>query len=192
MTHLNNASTNITRSSTLPVLRQPTASGSGSGSTWTAQRFPRRCVFATFGALPPRRGLENMHSEYLNWTQTHCCTETGQHCVPVSPLTSCSRFWLNGFQARSSLHFHGMTLKLHSGRGIKPFMKMIQSKQVDASIAKKINKKITWHTLLELLKVFLSPLCQSWREFIEGDNACILQYQLDSACTLVDCLDVLG
>lgn len=65
---------NITRSSILPVLRQPTASGSRSGSTWTAQRFPRRRVFPTFCALPSRSGLENMHPEYVIWTWG--CTKT--------------------------------------------------------------------------------------------------------------------
>lgn len=54
-----------TEPSMLPVLRQPTASGSGGGSAGTAQRFPRRRVFPTLSALPPG-GLENMHPGYLH------------------------------------------------------------------------------------------------------------------------------
>lgn len=54
---------------------------------------------------------------------------------------------------------------------------------------KKVN--ITRHSLLQLFKAFLCPLCQRWRQFIEGDNTRVLQCQLDSACVLVDCLDIL-
>lgn len=54
---------------------------------------------------------------------------------------------------------------------------------------KKVN--ITRHSLLQLFKAFLSPLCQRRRQFIEGDNTCVLQCQLDSACVLVDRLDIL-
>lgn len=186
---------NITGSSILPVLRQPTASGSRSGSTWTAQRFPRRRVLPTFCALPPRSGLKNMHPEYVNSTQgwmkillhwnrvaLHTCLSTeGLLSFLTERFPSTLKFALPWDDFKTAHQQGNRTINDHNS--IKTCRQKRQQKK---------HFFFTWHTLLQLFKVFLSPLCQSWRQFIKGDNTCILQCQLDSACILVNGLDILG
>lgn len=70
-----------------------------------------------------------VHKLNLGRHEDAAALENGQHCIPVSPLTGCSHFWLNGFQARSSSRFHGRTLKLHDGRGRKASVRTIHSER---------------------------------------------------------------